>query len=271
MFNRQLTVAGVVLLFVIGLFAIISFRQEAQTTKPQQEEATVVQKGQITEKEHEYSKEYKKLYSYRNGYKLSELSAAAKRNGNGEEVGVSIGEPSIPTVGTSFPVKGSSASKQFLEKISCKADAVVLGTVSGKTAHLTEDETFVYTQYQFSVKQVLKNNSDSFIDENTSLEVTRPGGLIKLDNQLIRVEDQSYKPLQNNKDYLLFLKFIPDVNGYMVSDISGDFVLENKSFKQLRKTIFSEELEKINDSQVFLDNIKIAVSDGCSQQIKGVN
>ncbi len=129
----------------------------------------------------------------------------------------------------------------------------------------------MYTQYQFSVKQVLKNNSDSFIDENTSLEVTRPGGLIKLDNQLIRVEDQSYKPLQNNKDYLLFLKFIPDVNGYMVSDISGDFVLENKSFKQLRKTIFSEELEKINDSQVFLDNIKIAVSDGCSQQIKGVN
>jgi sortase (surface protein transpeptidase) len=173
MFNRQLTVISIVLLFVICLFAIASFRQEAQTTKPQQEEATVVQRGQLTEKEREYSKEYKKMYSYRKGYKLSQLAEAAKRNGNRQEVGVSIGEPSIPTVGTAFPVTEKLTGKEFLGNLSCSADAVVLGSVSSKTAHLTEDETFVYTEYEFSVKEVLKNNSASFIDGNT-IQITRP-------------------------------------------------------------------------------------------------
>jgi hypothetical protein len=272
MTNKKLTIISVSLLslFLVGAFA--TFKQQAQDkTSVQNEEATLVQTGQVTEKGREYSKLYKKKYSYRNGYKLSELSAAAKREGNGQEIGVAIGEPLIPTVGTSFPAKGNDTSKQFLGKISCKADAVVLGTVVSKTAHLTEDETFVYTEYEFLIKEVLKNNPASVINDNSRIQFTRPGGLIKLDNQLIRVEDRSYAPLQNKKDYLLFLKFIPKANGYMVSDVNGDFVLENKSFKQLRKTIFSEELENISDSQVFLGNIKNVVSAGCSEQIKAVN
>lgn len=271
--KRQLTIVGIVLIAAIALFAITSFRQEAQSSKPQQdqEEATVVKKGQVTEKERAYSQEYKKMYSYRKGYKLSELSDAAKRNGNKQEVGVSINEPNIPIVGTPFPTSAKITANNFLDNLSCKADAVVLGSVSSKTAHLTEDETFIYTEYEFLVKDVLKNNPGFLIDVNNHIQVTRPGGLIKLDNQLIRAEDKSYEPLQLKKEYLLFLRFVPNATGYIVSDIKGDFVLENKSFKPLRKTIFSEKLENINDSQTFLGNVRSAISDGCSEQIKGGN
>lgn len=262
---------GFLLATCVVVFGIFFATPSTNGQKERTDEATVVKKGQVTEKEREYSKEYKKLYSYRKGYKLSELSDAAKRNGNGQEIGVSIGEPSIPTVGSPFPVTAQVTPRNFLSKLSCNADAVVLGSVSSKTAHLTEDETFIYTEYEFSIKEVLKNNSASPIEVNSNIQFTRPGGLIKLDNQVIRVEDQSYKPLQLKKEYLLFLKFVPNAAGYLVSGIEGDFVLENNSFKQLRKTIFSEELENINDSQVFLDNIKSVISDGCSQQIKGVN
>ncbi len=266
MSNRQLTVIGIVLLFVVGLFAITSFRQEAQTAKPQQDEVTIVHKGQVTEKEREYSKEYKKIYFYRKGQKLSEISETSKRRGNTKEIGVIIGIPDIITVGDNQIPTAS----EFLSDLSCKADAIILGSAKRQEAHLTDDETFVYTEYDFSVQRVLKNNLGSPIEVNSTIQITRPGGLIKFDNQIIRAEDLSYEPLQKNKEYLLFLKFVPTTNGYVVSSPESDFILDNKSFKKLTKLASPEELTS-KDSQSLLNDVSNSVLAGCRQNPVGGN
>lgn len=269
MHNRQLIVIGIVLITAVILFTISSFHQEAQSSKSQsqQEEATVVQKGQVTEKEREYSKEYQKMYSDRKGHKLSAISEIGKSRGNTQEAGVSIGVPTVPTIGDSLLINGSN----FLKDLSCKADAVFVGTVKNKAAHLTEDETFVYTEYEFLVEDVLKNNSLSPVEANNGVQVTRPGGLIKLDNQVIRVEDKSYEPLQIKKRYLLFLRFLPLANGYIVSDVKGDFLLENNSAKKLSKFSLPEGIENNNGSETLFSNIRSSISTGCEQKLAGGN
>lgn len=261
MTNKKLTITSVSLLalFLVATFA--AFRQQAQDkTSVQNEEATLVQKGQVTEKEREYSKEFKKLYPYHKGRKLSELK------GGTQDVGIFIEEPDFvgdPRAPIITPAK-------FLTELSCQADAVVLGYVKDKTAHLTEDETFVYTEYEFIAKNVLKSISAFPIQIDSSLQVTRPGGVVKLDNRLIRVEDKSFEPLEKNKEYLLFLRYIPSVKGYIVASDKGDFVLEGNSFKKLTKRATPKELEKVN-RQNLLNIVKDVTSNDCNQNSTGGN
>lgn len=256
---------GFLLALCVVVFGIFFATPLTNGQKEQNDEATVVQKGQVTEKEREYSKEYKKLYSYRKGRKLSELSELGKRRGYRQEAGISIGLPLIPTIGNSPAVTAS----EFLRNLSCDADAVVVGVVKSETAHLTEDETFVYTEYDFSVEDILKNNSASPIEVNNSIQFTRPGGLIKLDNQVIRVEDKSYPQLEIKKKYLLFLKFIPSANGYIVSDAKGDFILENNSFKKLSRLRMPEELEGKSELQALLSEVRNSISTDCQNSTGG--
>lgn len=258
--NKKMTMIVVLLLSFVLIAVFAVFQQEAQE-ESQQDVPTTVQKGQRTERGREYSKEYKKLYSDRKGSKLTDLSEAGKRRGNKQEIGVSLGVPDFPTIGGLSPVTAS----EFLSNLSCKADAVVVGSVQNKSAHLTEDETFVYTEYEFLIKDVLKNNSASPIEVNDTIQITRPGGLIKFDNQVIRVIDQLYEPLQTRKEYLLFLNFIPAANGYIVSSAEGDFALEKDFLKALSKLPLPEELISKNNSQALINNLRNSSSHNCNK------
>lgn len=246
----------VVTLFVGCVFAFWIYFSTNPTLgqKVHQDEATVVQRGQVTEKEREYSREYKKLYSWRAGRKLSELRGGKK------DVSVISDEPGSDM----DPYSPIITASEFLRNLSCQADAIVVGSVKSKSAHLTEDETFVYTEYEFSIKEVVKDNPVSPIKVNNNIEIARPGGIIRLDNRRITVEDKSYELLLKNKDYLLFLRFVPSTNGYVIASAEGDFILENNSFKKLSKRPLSEEL-KNNNPQSLLNAIGEAISVACSK------
>ncbi len=262
MHKRQLTVVGIVLVAVTIIFATVTFRQQAQDkTQSGKDEPTVVQRGQVTDKEREYSKEYKKLYSYRQGRKFSELIDKTTRLGREkEDIGIIINEPEF----VDDPDAPVITAAQFLRKLSCNADVIIVGSVKSKSAHMTEDETFAYTEYDFLVKDILKNNSDSPIETGSNIEITRPGGVIKLDNRIIRVEDQSYKPLEMKKEYLLFLRFIPSTNGYMVASNEGDFVFENKSLKKFSTQPLPKKLRNGNYLQNLLSDVQKTVTLGCN-------
>ncbi len=197
------------------VFGIFFATPSSQGQKQQKDEPTVVQKGRVTDKDRAFSKEYKKLYGFREGEKLTEL----KQEGG---IGITIGVGSRPNSTDSFV----TTENQFLEKLSCEADAIVVGKVNKKQSHLSVDETFVYTSYDFQIKRVIKDNSVSPIDVNNTITVTRPGGFIKIDEQEIQFDDASYKSLELNKEYLLFLKFVPEANGYKVFNSQSDFALE---------------------------------------------
>src|SRR3712207_5433457 len=46
----------------------------------------------------------------------------------------------------------------FLGRMAYDADAVVIGQVNAATSHLTEDESFIYTNYEMTVEEVLKGD-----------------------------------------------------------------------------------------------------------------
>ncbi len=235
--------------------------------KEQTDEATVVKRGQVTEKEREYSKEYKKLYSFRKSRKFSEIIEESEILGKTtEELGGYVGIPG----GFFMPDAPVITPAEFLGKLSCKADAIVVGSVKSKSSHMTEDETFIYTEYEFSVQDIVKNNSASPIEINNQIKITRPGGLIKLDNRLIRIEDQSYEPLLKNKKYLLFLRFVPTANGYMIASPEGDFLLENNAFKTLAKRPLPKELKSGDNSETLLNAVRNFTSMVCNQIPKEV-
>ena len=66
------------------------------------------------------------------------------------------------TVGTGLP--GGSPGftpPTFSERItnlSCDADAIVVGEVTSKSSQLTEDQDFIFTDYELKVEEVIKNN-----------------------------------------------------------------------------------------------------------------
>jgi hypothetical protein len=114
-----------------------------------------VQKGQITEKERAYSKEYKELYSYHQGRKFTEMIEESNGIGNTtSELGASVGGheafflPGVPEI----------TPDEFFNRLSCKADLIVLGSANNKLSHMTDDETFIYTSYEFLVKDILRIN-----------------------------------------------------------------------------------------------------------------
>lgn len=251
------------------IFGILFATPSTNGQKEQTDEATIVHKGQTTEKEREYSKEYRKLNPFKNGRKFTEMIELSNRLGKTtEELGGIIGEDDVAQSRTPHTI----TSAEFLKNLSCKSDAIVLGSVKSKSSHMTDDETFIYTEYDFSVRDILKNNSVSPIEVNNSIEITRPGGLIKIDNRRIRIEDRTYEPFQKNMEYLLFLRFVPSTNGYMAASYEGDFVLENNTFNKLaRNRPLPKELEKNSNPQELLDKVRNSVLSNCNQKTAGEN
>ncbi|CAN5745226.1 hypothetical protein BH24ACI1_BH24ACI1_07680 [soil metagenome] len=244
--------------FVCGIWLATNSTQGQQEQVEQPDEPTVVKKGQITKQEKAYSKEYEKEYDYSNDPKLTEI----KEPGG---IGIVIGEGSFPGSTDDTAI----TSNQFLEKLSCEADAVVVGKVKDKASHLTSDERFIYTAYDFEIKRTIKNNPASSIEIGKNIEITRPGGFIKIDDQLIKVEDKSYEPLKRNKEYLLFLKFVPSANGYKVFDSQSDFALENNAIIKLSKRALPKELKNGTKSKILLDLVQNASLVNCSQYLIG--
>jgi hypothetical protein len=253
--------------FFVGLFlticvitlGIFLITPSTQGQKEQKDDATPVTRGQVTEKEKAYSKEYKKIYADREGNKLGEASKIGNKRGWTKEIGVSIGIPSVPSLMNQPEI----SAWDFLQNLGCNADAVVVGTAISNSSHMLDDETFVYTEYEFQVSEILKNNSVSSIEVDKNVQITRPGGFIKLDNQLIRVTNQSYETLQLKKSYLLFLKYVPGADGYIVSDSKGDFSLENNSFRSLSKQSLPNDLKNGRNRDELINNTRNAVLGGC--------
>lgn len=133
----------IVLTLCIVVFGLLLTKN---TTKGQQsnqqnsdDEATIVEKGQPkTEKEKAYSKKF----SSNSKLKLSDgIKFAQEKNWKGEILRSVVSEPN-----QGF---GQFSAPKFLQFLVCTSDAVVIGSPKSKTAKLTEDESWVYTEYDF--------------------------------------------------------------------------------------------------------------------------
>ncbi len=239
-------------IFLIGFLSVPGTQFAAgQKEKLEEDEPTIVHRGHVTDKERQYSKIYQKSQKVN----LSEVIRLNEQSGfQGVIDRTIITEP--------MNVRRLSPSV-FLKFLTCSSDAIVFGSTTSKTAHLTEDESWAYTEYGFLVKEILKNNSKSPIEKGAQIEVTREGGLIRTDNHVFRFRNDGVQQLKKNGEYLLFLRFIPESNGYTIANRFGDFALENGRFNSLSTVPIPNQIKVENDLQTLFNNILNSLHSDC--------
>lgn len=208
--------------------------------------------GEITVKQKEHSKLYK---DFGVGKKLREVAAETP----GTEVGVIRGVP-----GKMFdPDSPRLTFHSFLKNLACDADAIVIGVINNQSSQLTEDEDFVFTDYNMSVEQILKDNAMAPIQLTSDLTISRPGGIVQLNNKKVRALDESLEPLSIGDRYVLFLNYIPTTGSYKASNSNGSFQLSDKKIIKLTKESLPSKLETGNDAESLFLEIRNATAIPC--------
>ena len=256
--NKQKTIFAISLILAAMLFAFVTFKQQAQTSnsnqanQQDQEQPTEVQDGVKTKRQQEHGKRF-------NGYtatKLRDLINIASNIGDGEitlriEPPMTLIEPNAPPFDP----------QRFLQEIGCDADAVIIGETKSKTSQITENDDFIFTDYDIEVNQVLKNNPRSPVNSGNSITVTRIGGKIKYRGRVITALDKSFRPFKKNNLYLLFLKYIPETDSYQAFS-NGSFHLENNKPKPLGGK--SKVVGEMEDISQFVNQVSAALSSPCN-------
>ncbi|HVF48576.1 MAG TPA: hypothetical protein VNA19_00735 [Pyrinomonadaceae bacterium] len=189
----------------IGLISVSAMLQKrgADKAKPMPpEEATLIQEGVMTAKQKEHSKLFKGYTWFSDGKKIKDI--AAQKDGE-----IEVNAPLEDTLRYPQPSLG-----EYLQKMTCEADAVVIASVKSKSSNLTESGTFLFTDYEVTVREVLKNQETAPIRQGQDITVTRGGGAVKLNGRIIRAIDTNAGRLQVGREYLLYLRFVPATGAY---------------------------------------------------------
>ena len=212
---------------------------------------------QMTEKQKEHSKLYKKEFESRRNQKIKDIAAS----GTGDVKVVIMAEGEVDS-----PYAPAFSLPAFLERNVCEANAIIIGTVKSKDSQLTEDGEFIFTDYEISVGRVLKNNPAASITAGGNITVTRAGGEMLLDGKKVTAVSEYLKPLEVGEQYLLFLRFIPITGAYKADNNRGSFQLRNNKIIALTKEQLPAELRTGNDAASFISGIRTAQGGRCGGQ-----
>lgn len=204
MYKRQLIVIGIVLFSAVVLFTITSFRQEAQTNKSQKKQDDAIADINAPEPKNIEEKEIRKQRGkkYKTRVPLDKME---------DQPAVFDIPESHSEVEPAFPVEQS--------------DLIIIGTITDSQAFVSNDKTAVYSEFQVSVNQILKNNNVLPIIPESNIVAERIGGNVRFPSGRIQRRGYSGHNLpQKNKQYVLFLKW--DEAGKDYSILTGYEVQE---------------------------------------------
>ncbi|HKO35473.1 MAG TPA: hypothetical protein VJV21_03280 [Pyrinomonadaceae bacterium] len=230
---------AIILSLLLGGAVFYAQQLGKQTPSPQQAEAE--------QKRIEHSKLYKK---YTGIGDLRSIAATSKDdvevlNGTGQKI--------------FFPNATPVQFSAFVSDITQRADLIIIGKVDAFDSFLTEESTFVFTDYTLSVEQIIKNDSKAPLEPSSSIVVTRPGGTVQLNGRNIKASDESLAPLEKGRRYLLFLNSIPTTGAYKAFDSRGAFRINGARTAKLTKDQLPVELEHGADLSVMLALVQAAL------------
>lgn len=201
----------------IPLFtAMTIMRGQSQEGAKKSDEPTRIQAGIMTEKEKRHGK-------------LHERHGTRSVRNTKKSINLVISVPFMEA--ESGPP--ASSTDELLEQITCGADAAVVGKVTGKKSQLTEDGTAVFTDYEVQVDEVVDNNAPKVVQQGESITVTRPGGAVELDGNVIRMVDRSFTPFDVGDRYLLFLRRVAATGAYQAVGRENGFKLDGSRVLRL--------------------------------------
>ena len=108
------------------------------------------------------------------------------------------------------------------------SSVVIIGTVRSSASHVASNKHLVYSDYQLSVKKLLKGSTVEFGSEHSNIDVLLFGGGIRFPTNYIEYfVIQGVGFLEDGKDYLLFLW--RSTKGMRAYDVLGAYLLEGQS------------------------------------------
>ena len=219
---KSMTVLAIAILLGLGvIFARSSAQQESKSG--QQHKLKIDRKAE--------SRRVYKGQGNQHSRKIPETAAKATGDIKTE---IEIGLPMLD------PSARPSTVHDRLRKRGCDADAIVIATVKSGDSFLTEDESFLYTNHKVTVEDVLKDNSASPLHTDSTITVTRTGGMITLNGKRVVAIDKSGLPLQLKKQYLLFLTYLPERDAYVADNLSY-LLVNDKIIKTTTGQVYPEE------------------------------
>jgi hypothetical protein len=220
-------------------------QDKTRRSKPQQEEATEVKEGVLTENQ----KKNSQRFEIPGQVKLKDRDPESPSTEIGQDVPLRIAQ--------------YSNANEYLNALVCASDAIVQGTIKSKSSQLTELGTNIFTDYELSMENVLKGNV--LPGPNSNITVTREGGTVKLNGRVLRVANGSQPTLKVNNQYLLFLKLVPETGAYTPVGISGEssFQLEGNKVTQISQEPMPMGSTGTAETSVFLNQIRTAVNAPC--------
>jgi hypothetical protein len=230
-----------VLLFGI-LFTTVRltpFSQSADNDKP-----TQIKAGELTGKQKIHSKLFPQ---HTTGRKLPTLA----ETGAGDIVVVSKISPPFKKGVPGCP----SYPNPELTGLAHAADVVLVGVLKGKSySQLTEQEDFVFSNYDVLAEEVLKNSVNSPVQAGNLISIVRPGGTVELKGRIVRAVSGGFLPFTDDSRYLFFLKAVPETNSYQAFG-SGTFVLRDGKAASLGKGLQTKQ-----SSPEFVSEVRAAVT-----------
>ncbi|MFV0387327.1 MAG: hypothetical protein ACK5NT_01120 [Pyrinomonadaceae bacterium] len=226
-------------------FSLVTFQQQGSLDDG--DSPTDVELGKRNEREKKYSKHLRKNFDPSKSIPAG--ISEAKRLGKRSDL-VLIVESELNLEFLSFD------QDRFLQLLVCTSDAVVFGTVKSKVAHLTADESWVYTEYGIQVEDIVKNNLQKPIQQHSTIYFGRTGGKIKAEGYVVNVENSSFKQLKKNGSYVLFLKYLPDVDAYFSVNPFADFLLSGKKFEAVSTPSVTTKLNKYLSYPYLINTLK---------------
>ncbi len=204
----------------------------------------------VTEKQKKHSKLLKKAPAR----KLRDLAASATA-----DINIVIEEP--------FIIYTEPPPPHTIQTVVCHAGAMIVGVVNDSSPQLTEDESFLFTEYAITVEDVAKDNAVSPIQRGSRISVVRDGGTGLLNGRRIHARVEGFKSFAEGKRYILFLRFIPETGAY-VAYANGSFEISNEKVIPLGRRLNDQP----DDASAFLNRVRTILSgNNCinSQSLKG--
>lgn len=125
-------------------------------------------------------------------------------------------------------------AEEYFGGLAKDSDAIIRARVTNKVSQITEDDSFLFTDYEVTVLEVLRDNSPKSLSIGTTITVTCLGGKIVVDDVILKASGNGNALLPvNAEDVLLFLKFIPETGAYKLTQANAAFELTGTSVRPL--------------------------------------
>lgn len=97
-----------------------------------------------------------------------------------------------------------------LATLASKSDLIVLAKAEAAATHMNAGKDFLYTDWNFVVEEVLKDNPKAPVQPGTAILVARPGGNLQINGRMVHAHCADFEDFAHGQEYLLYLGFVPE-------------------------------------------------------------